>query len=95
MDGYSYAYSLSVPPLTPTYAPLPAYQRTASLGPVSETPVAKSSKLSDWIKKGAATASNKNQHQNTKSVGDSPDCSNSLPHSSEASSEVIINHESD
>lgn len=90
LDGYSYAYSLSVPPMATAYSPPSPYQRTASLVPISETSLAKSSKLNDWIKKGA-TASNKNQHSNTKSLGDSPDGSDSLPHSSKASSEVIHN----
>ncbi|KAL8511254.1 hypothetical protein ACS0TY_017892 [Phlomoides rotata] len=96
MDGYSFAYSLGVPPLAAAaYSPPPPYQKTVSVGPVSETSISKSSKLSDWIKKGASTASNKNQHSNTKSIEDSPDRSDSLPRSSEASSEVITNNESD
>ncbi|KAK6141181.1 hypothetical protein DH2020_025064 [Rehmannia glutinosa] len=89
LDGYSYAYSpynLTVPPpLATAYLPSAPYQRTAPLVPLSET---KSSKLTDWIKKGS-TASNANQHSNAKSLVDSPDRPDSLPHSSKASSEVI------
>lgn len=91
MDGYSYAYSLSVPPLATAYSPPTPYPRTASLVPVVDnTSPARSSKLSDWIKKGA-TASNKHQNSNTQGPGDSPDRSDSLPHSSKASSEVNHN----
>ncbi|KAI3465605.1 hypothetical protein Pfo_022268 [Paulownia fortunei] len=93
LDGYSYAYgaySLNIPPLASAYSPSTPYQRTAPLVPLSDASLSKSSKLSDWIKKGA-TASNKNQPLNTKSLGDSPDRPDSLPHSSKASSEVIHN----
>ncbi|KAL0327984.1 UNVERIFIED_CONTAM: Zinc finger CCCH domain-containing protein 26 [Sesamum calycinum] len=66
------------------------YQRTAPLAPSSETSLAKPSRVSDWIKKGE-TAGNKNQQPKTKNVGDSPNPSDSLPHSSKSSSEVVQN----
>ncbi|KAH6764709.1 hypothetical protein C2S52_013673 [Perilla frutescens var. hirtella] len=93
MDGYSYAYSMNVPPLASAYSPPTPYQITTSLVPVADASPAKPSMLSDWIKKGE-TASNRHQNSNTKSFGDSPDRSDSLPHSSKASSEVN-NNESD
>ncbi|KAK4484345.1 hypothetical protein RD792_006922 [Penstemon davidsonii] len=86
LDGYSYAYSISVPPLVTSYSPSTPYQRTPSIVISSETSPSKSLKLNDWINKGD-TASNKNRHPNGKDL----DCSNSLPRSSKASSEVLQN----
>ncbi|KAK6134689.1 hypothetical protein DH2020_031614 [Rehmannia glutinosa] len=60
LDGYSYAYSLSVPPLPTSYSSSSTYQSMSSLVPSSDTSPSKSSKSSDWIKKGA-TMSNKNR----------------------------------
>ncbi|KAK4386274.1 Zinc finger CCCH domain-containing protein 3 [Sesamum angolense] len=90
LDGYSYAYSLAVPPLAAAYSSTTPYQRTAPLAPSSETSLAKPSRVSDWIKKGE-TAGNKNQQPKTKNVGDSPNPSDSIPHSSKSFSEVVQN----
>ncbi|KAG6423465.1 hypothetical protein SASPL_113861 [Salvia splendens] len=86
MDGHNYAYSLSVPPPAFAYLSPTPYQSTSL--PVADISPTKSSRLSDWIKK-EATANNKHhQNSNTKSPGESLDQSDSLPHSSKASSEV-------
>lgn len=87
MDGYNpYAYSMSVvPPLATPFMPSAPIQRTV---PLSETSLSKSSKLSDWIKKGP-TPSNKNQNSDTISLVEPQDPSDSmLPYSPKASSEV-------
>ncbi|KAL1567616.1 zinc finger CCCH domain-containing protein 3-like isoform X1 [Salvia divinorum] len=90
LDRHNYAYSLSVPPTAFAYPSPAPYQRIASLVPVADVSPAKSSKLSDRIKKETkTTASNKHhQNSNTKSLGESLDQSDSLPHSSKASSDV-------
>ncbi|XP_057784821.1 zinc finger CCCH domain-containing protein 66-like isoform X1 [Salvia miltiorrhiza] len=88
MDGHNYAYSLSVPPPAFAYSSPAPYQRTTSLMPVADASPTKSSKLSDWIKKEATVSDKHLQNSNTKSVGESLDQSDSLPHSSKASSEV-------
>ena len=84
VDRHNYAYSLRVPPTAFAYpAPAP-YQRIASQLPVTDVSPAKSSKLSDWIKK-ETTASNKHhQNSNTKSLGESLEQSDS-----KASSDVL------
>ncbi|XP_011085488.1 zinc finger CCCH domain-containing protein 3 isoform X1 [Sesamum indicum] len=79
LDGYSYAYSLAVPPLAAAYSSTTPYQRATPLVPLSETSLAKPSRVSDCIKKGETTG-NKNQQPKTKNVGDSPNPSDSLPH---------------
>ncbi|KAL0354268.1 UNVERIFIED_CONTAM: Zinc finger CCCH domain-containing protein 3 [Sesamum angustifolium] len=89
LDGYAYAYSLTVPPLSVPYSPSSPYQSTSSLAPSSETSPSKS-KLNNWIKKGVP-AINKSRHSNTKSGRDSPDVSDSQPRSSKASSEIMQN----
>ncbi|XP_051135520.1 zinc finger CCCH domain-containing protein 3 [Andrographis paniculata] len=101
MDGYSYGYSLTAPPLASVYASsIPYGMAPVVPSPNINAPPTKSSWLSDWIKKGAATASNKNQNVNAKEVaaGDSPDKPDSIPHSHshslspEASSADVIDN---
>lgn len=95
MDGYSYAYSLSVPHMATSYSPPTPYQGTPSLVPSSDISPSKSLNLSDWIKIGA-TSSNKNQLSNTNSVvDDSPDRSESPPRSPNKESSEHRQEESD
>ncbi|XP_042042311.1 zinc finger CCCH domain-containing protein 3-like isoform X1 [Salvia splendens] len=85
---FDHPYGLSVPPTAFAYPPLAPYQRIASLVPVADGSPAKSSKLSDWINKETTAINKHHQNSNTKSLGESLDQSDSLPHSSKASPDV-------
>lgn len=85
---FDHPYGLSVPPTAFAYPPLAPYQRIASLVPVPDVSPAKSSRLSDWVNKETTAINKHHQNSNTKSLGESLDRSDSLPHSSKASSDV-------
>ncbi|KAL1562373.1 zinc finger CCCH domain-containing protein 66-like [Salvia divinorum] len=83
MDGHNYTYSLCVPPPAFAYLSPTPYQSTSL--PVADISRAKSSKLSDGIKKEATANNKQHQNSNAKSLGESLDQSDSLPNSSKAS----------
>ncbi|KAL3615287.1 hypothetical protein CASFOL_040948 [Castilleja foliolosa] len=88
LGGYSYAYGQTDPPLASAFPPSTLYPRMVTpLVTISDPKT-----FGDWIKNGSTTAGDqKNQHANTKSVGDSSDRADSVAQHSNSSSVVIQN----